>query len=349
MLSSPVGGGGAVGRLFAKLLRPTRARDGGGDPGADAPTHLSRARPMAGRTMVSLMTGGAILDGPERPEVSTHLYPEWDERRQTYRPDWCHVHEDVADAGSGSSVDLPDRVALTPGARAARHRADAVPPAAPGWGYRHRRDRAGARRPPGRWAPRRGRLHRQPPAVPRPRRPRAPRRVRIRRRAGGGGPHCARAPAATPPSRSPPRSTSSAIASRCMPSTRVAVPAVHLTRVKGFDDHLDVDVTRRLDGLEPAAFTRLGAAIRHGSALLEPAAAPLGACSSCCLTASRTTTATRALRRGRRPTGAPRGPTSGRRVPVPQRRRRRRPRRAPARLRFRGPRDCAHQRRTCRR
>ena len=45
--------------------------------------------------------------------------------------------------------------------------------------------------------------------------------------------------------------------------------AVQVLRVKGFDDHLDVQVTRRLAGLEPAAYTRLGAAIRHGATILE--------------------------------------------------------------------------------
>jgi nitric oxide reductase activation protein len=45
--------------------------------------------------------------------------------------------------------------------------------------------------------------------------------------------------------------------------------AVRVTRVKGFDDRLDGRAVRRLAGLVPAAYTRLGAAIRHGGALLE--------------------------------------------------------------------------------
>jgi nitric oxide reductase activation protein len=43
---------------------------------------------------------------------------------------------------------------------------------------------------------------------------------------------------------------------------------VQVTRVKGFEDLLDERVARRLGGLSPGAFTRIGAAIRHGSALL---------------------------------------------------------------------------------
>jgi nitric oxide reductase NorD protein len=45
--------------------------------------------------------------------------------------------------------------------------------------------------------------------------------------------------------------------------------AVRLMRVKGFADHLDALVMRRLGALVPGAYTRLGAAIRHGAAVLE--------------------------------------------------------------------------------
>jgi nitric oxide reductase activation protein len=45
--------------------------------------------------------------------------------------------------------------------------------------------------------------------------------------------------------------------------------AVQLVRVKAFDDGLDNRVVRRLGGLVPGAYTRLGAAIRHGATVLE--------------------------------------------------------------------------------
>jgi nitric oxide reductase activation protein len=45
--------------------------------------------------------------------------------------------------------------------------------------------------------------------------------------------------------------------------------AVSMVPVKRFDDHLDSRVMRRLNSLEPGAYSRLGAAIRHGSAVLE--------------------------------------------------------------------------------
>jgi nitric oxide reductase activation protein len=45
--------------------------------------------------------------------------------------------------------------------------------------------------------------------------------------------------------------------------------AVQLAPVKRFDDALDTLVMRRLHGLVPHAYSRLGAAIRHGAAVLE--------------------------------------------------------------------------------
>jgi nitric oxide reductase activation protein len=45
--------------------------------------------------------------------------------------------------------------------------------------------------------------------------------------------------------------------------------AVQVLRVKAFDDPFDGQVLRRLGGLAPGAYTRLGAAIRHGTAILE--------------------------------------------------------------------------------
>ena len=39
--------------------------------------------------------------------------------------------------------------------------------------------------------------------------------------------------------------------------------------MKRFDEHLDAVILRRLNSLEPGAYSRLGAAIRHGSSVLE--------------------------------------------------------------------------------
>jgi nitric oxide reductase NorD protein len=45
--------------------------------------------------------------------------------------------------------------------------------------------------------------------------------------------------------------------------------AVRVTRVKGFDQALDGRTLQRAGGLRPGGYTRLGAAIRHGTALLD--------------------------------------------------------------------------------
>jgi nitric oxide reductase activation protein len=45
--------------------------------------------------------------------------------------------------------------------------------------------------------------------------------------------------------------------------------AVHLLPVKRFGDDLDARAMQRLHGLVPGAYSRLGAAIRHGAAVLE--------------------------------------------------------------------------------
>jgi len=45
--------------------------------------------------------------------------------------------------------------------------------------------------------------------------------------------------------------------------------AVQVQRIKAFDDHSDGTLARRLSALTPGAYTRLGAAIRHGTSILE--------------------------------------------------------------------------------
>jgi hypothetical protein len=268
LLSSPVGGGGAIGRLFAKLLRPTRSRDGGGDPGADAPTHLSRARVGGGRTMLSLATSGATLSGAEPDAVVSYRYPEWDERRQTYRPDWCTVLEDVAEADPTSSLVLPDGAALR---RALARLGTELTPC--------RRQRQG------------GDLDID-----------AVVQARVDRLAGGpqvddvyidslrrsralsvlvlldvSGSAAEPGVAGRTVHEHQRQAAAALVAALHRLGDRVALhafrsrgrTAVQVTTVKGFDESVDQQVARRLDGLRPGAFTRLGAAIRHGSALLD--------------------------------------------------------------------------------
>ena len=268
VLSSPVGGGGPIGRLLARLLRPTRNRDGGGDPGADSPTHGSPTRLPSGRTAVSLLGAGATLEGVEPDEAVAHVYPEWDERRQGYRPDWCQVLEPAAEVDPSALLALPDGTALR---RALARLGTELAPC--------RRQRQG--------------LDLDIDAVV---------EARVDRVAGGrqvddvyidtlrrsrglsvlvlldvsgsaaepgvGGrtvhEHQREAAAALVDAlhRLGDRVALHAFSSR-------GRTAVQVVAVKGFDEGLDVRVSHRLTALRPAAFTRLGAAIRHGAALLH--------------------------------------------------------------------------------
>jgi hypothetical protein len=266
LLSSPVGGGGPIGRLLARLLQPARDR-GGGPPGADAPGHVARSGPwVAGGVTVSARPG-ALAARPEEPERRRPTYPEWDVRRDRYRPEWCTVVESDAPAG-GSSTPITDEFAfrrslarlgleLTPcrrqphgddididaavetfvDRRAGSPYADDVYVAS----LRRRRDLAvlilldvsGSAGEPG---PRGNPVHEQQRA--------AAAALTVALHDLGD------------------RVALAAFNSR-------GRKAVHFLRVKAFDDDLDGTVARRLDGLAPAAYTRLGAAIRHGTTVLE--------------------------------------------------------------------------------
>ncbi|MFL6204005.1 MAG: nitric oxide reductase activation protein NorD, partial [Acidimicrobiales bacterium] len=268
LLSNPVGGNGIVGRLLKRLTAPARARDSGGPPGADAPTHRGSARPGAGRrTIVADAVGHG--DGGSLAQQPGARYPEWDSERRTYRPDWCTVTESDPEPPVGASPPpLPDGAALRrPLARlgieltrcrrqaqgeeidldaAVEARVDALAGVAPDVGVyvaslRRRRDLAalilldvsGSAGEPGT----------------------AGRTVHEHQRAVAGA---------------------LTVALHDL-GDRVALygfrsrgrQAVELQRVKAFDDHLDGSVAQRLAGLVPRAYTRLGAAIRHGTAILD--------------------------------------------------------------------------------
>ena len=80
--------------------------------------------------------------------------------------------------------------------------------------------------------------------------------------------------------------------------------AVHVVPVKRFGEAVDELVMHRMGGLVPGGYTRLGAAIRHGAAILdERRRYARGACSSWSPTASPMTTAMKA-RTVRRTRGA---------------------------------------------
>lgn len=94
VFASPVGGGGAAGSWLSKLLSAVRQLRGGGSPGADAQTHWTRTtRPGTGSAQFS--TGARA--GSEASIAGTHecatTYPEWDVHAERYREGWCTVLE----------------------------------------------------------------------------------------------------------------------------------------------------------------------------------------------------------------------------------------------------------------
>jgi nitric oxide reductase NorD protein len=108
---NPVGGSGAVGRLLQRLLGHSRSR-GRGSPGAEAATHRTKhgARVATGATTSSTRAdldddAGAVGPG----EVT---YPEWNVFTRRYRTDWCTVTEVPPGIGSGELVATPGSAAL---------------------------------------------------------------------------------------------------------------------------------------------------------------------------------------------------------------------------------------------
>jgi hypothetical protein len=265
--SSPVGGGGALGRLLGKLLRVVRTLEAGEPPGADAPTHGTlAARPAVTRARAAIRAAGRLEQAEGAAPGTT--YPEWDVHRGRYREGWCTVQEIEARptddaslmASHGSGLRRPlarlglgldrhhrqaqgDDVDLDAAIEA---RVETLAGAAPDEAFyvdsrRRRRDLAvlllldvsGST---------------AEPAV-------TGRTVHERQRAVA-------AELAVALHASGDRVALYAFRSRGRSS-------VELAPVKRFDEHLDTLVMRRLHGLVPAAYSRLGAAIRHGTAVLE--------------------------------------------------------------------------------
>ncbi|MET0903449.1 MAG: VWA domain-containing protein [Acidimicrobiales bacterium] len=266
-LSSPVGGGGAVGRLLRKLVSPVRHRDGGGPPGADAPTHFAAGRPGAGRRAVSGVPPGTI-EGITGFAPAGRAYPEWDRHRRRYRPDWCTVTEVDPPVRAAVGAPLPDSVAL----RRSLARL--------GIGLtRCRRQRQGDdididAAVEARVDTLLGLPHDDAFYVESLRRRRDLAVLVLLDVSGSAGEPGTGGKMVHEHQRSAAASLTAALHAL---GDRVALfafssrgrQAVQLLRVKAFDDHLDGDVARRLSGLAPGAYTRLGAAIRHGTSILE--------------------------------------------------------------------------------
>jgi nitric oxide reductase NorD protein len=266
LLSSPVGGGGGLGRLVKRMFGDGRS-SGNGPPGADAPTHWRRgSRP--GPAVTTSALAASIPGGPLPGDSTGWRYPEWDVRHRRYRHDWCTVTEIVpaADVSAPLVVLDPDRL-RRPLARLGRELQrqrrqlqgddidiDAVVEARVALvagssideavyldGVRCRRDLSvlvlldvsGSAGEPGDGGA----------------------SVHELQRAGAGA-------------------LVSALhelgdRTACLGFRSQGRHAVHMIAVKRFDEGLDALVAQRLGGLAPGAYTRLGAAVRHATSVLE--------------------------------------------------------------------------------
>jgi len=106
IFTSPVGGGGGLGKLLAKMLSMARKLGDGGMPGADTPTHRVRSGPAGGgRAVVSMAT--AAEEGSAGGACG-FSYPEWDIHRRGYRADWCTVQEAEPEPDQTGMPPVPD-------------------------------------------------------------------------------------------------------------------------------------------------------------------------------------------------------------------------------------------------
>lgn len=263
--SSPVGGGGAIGKLLQRMLRRVRQLGGGGPPGADTPTHRSPDGVRGAGAVTSTSAAASEVDDVD--DSDGRKYPEWDFQRRRYRHDWCTVRE-TDPPRKGHSFERPDVHALRrPLTRlgigldrshrqtqgddidvdaAVEARVELLAGSAPSEAVyldslRRRRDLAvlvlldisGSSSEAGTFGQT---VHEQQRAV---------------------------AAALT-------------VALHDL-GDRVALyayqsqgrSAVHMLPVKRFDENLDAAVMQRLGSLTPGAYSRLGAAIRHGAAVIS--------------------------------------------------------------------------------
>jgi nitric oxide reductase NorD protein len=110
--SSPVGGGGALGKLLQGMLRRVRQLSGSGPPGADTPTHRSHNGIRGAGLVTSTSAPPSEADDVDDGKGEGKKYPEWDMHRRRYKRDWCTVSEVDAPQKQGPPLKRPDVHAL---------------------------------------------------------------------------------------------------------------------------------------------------------------------------------------------------------------------------------------------
>lgn len=278
LFTSPVGGGGFIGKWLKKMLsskRKTSRSSGGGPPGADNPTHRTNSAKRGAYAVASLASTSVDDADTEDHEGQTGSdgvrYPEWDVARKSYRPAWCTVREveaTVKAASLGATWPLDDAIGVR------------RPLSRLGMGL-HRRHRQSQGDDIDIDAAVEARVEVRAGSVP----DEAVYLDSLRRRRDlsvlflldvSGSSAEPGTVGQTVHEQQRAAVANLAVALHDL-GDRVALyayysqgrRAVSVVPVKRFDDQLNAYVIRRLNSLEPGAYSRLGAAIRHGSAILE--------------------------------------------------------------------------------
>jgi nitric oxide reductase NorD protein len=276
LFTSLVGGGGFIGKWLKKMLSSKRKKSrssGGGPPGADAPTHRTNSSNRGVHAVSSPASRSSedvrdVKDYQPLTAAGGVRYPEWDVTRKSYRPAWCTVWEVEPKVKVSATHAIDDAIGVR------------RPLSRLGMGlYRRPRQTQGDDIDID--AAVEARVEMLAGSVP----DEAVYLDSLRRRRDlsvlllldvSGS-------AAEPGTlgRTVHEQQRAAVANLTVAlhdlGDRVALyayysqgrGAVSVVPVKRFDDHLDSQVMKRLNSLEPGAYSRLGAAIRHGSAVLE--------------------------------------------------------------------------------
>ena len=268
LFTSPVGGGGFIGKWLKKMLSSSRKSggSGGGPPGADSPTHRTNSANRGAYATSSMASASAEDVADIKPDG--FKYPEWDAKRKSYRADWCTVHEVEPKIKPSATQAIDSGIGVR------------RPLARLGMGL-HRRHRQFQGDDIDIDAAVEARVEAKAGSVP----DEAVYLDSLRRRRDLSVLLLLDVSGSTAEpgtlGQTVHQQQRSAIANLTVAlhdlGDRVALyayysqgrTAVNMVPVKRFDDHLDARVSRRLNSLEPGAYSRLGAAIRHGSAVLE--------------------------------------------------------------------------------
>ena len=265
--SGSSGRGGVIGRLLKTLLGDARSA-WGDPPGADAATRWSRRAARVARTVALTTASASIPDHIALVEQRGTTYPEWDAYRRRYRHDWCTVvelepkPEDVVPLVAPESHALRRPLARL-GMELERRRRqlqgddidiDAAVEA---------RVESLAGSPPDEATYIESQRRRRDLAV-----------LLLLDISGSSG-----KPSATGATVHEHQRAAAAALTVALHDLgdRVALygfrsqgrSAIHVVPVKRFRDDLDTHVMSRLGALVPGAYTRLGAAIRHGGSVLD--------------------------------------------------------------------------------